>query len=465
MRNVLIFSGIHSYSALSASNPGSKNSVRMAHHLIRHGWRPVVVTQYKGLESDQHPVNLEDIPAYLSSFDETSEVVVRIKAEPSLGSRLIRSSQRMHNLHIGGKLLSPIWNGIGSGITGLARFLGDSHESGGGWSSIAARTGIRIADTIKIDAMLAITGWDAVFAGYRCHLKTGIPWIQIYHDPWREFIKPIGRPFLAIYLNHLILRSAAALSHCTPAWTRDMEKELHRPVTCLVNAYDAEQMAAAWRQQFDRFTVVYAGTVEPEVRDPRVFFAGMSLLRSEMPALADKIKFIYIGSQGDFLRKRAQEYGVSDLVQTLGSLSAPEVLPYIKGAHLLLMFLNQTNPFLVGCLSAKSAEYIGSGRPILLVSKTKNNYETDLIRLVRDTGSGWVAQSELDVVGILRKALEQYEASGDTFPPGGGCYAIGNLSYEHQAQKLAALLERIAQGERDPLIERLEDEFPWSRAD
>jgi glycosyltransferase involved in cell wall biosynthesis len=463
VRNVLIFSGSHSISSLHASDPGSRISAHLAHSLARTGWRSVVITQYKGNETDQPPVNLEDIPACLSAAGETGEVVLRVKAEQTPGRGLVRASQRLHGLQSGGKWVKPVWGGIASGMTGLAYLLGDSHESGGGWSSIAARAGMQVARSLQVDALVGITGWDAMIAAQRCHRQTSLPWIQIFHDPWQVFIAPAGRPLLALYLDRLVLRSAAAICQCTPTWSRELEQELHRPISCLINSYAAEHMAASKPRQFDRFTVVYSGTLDPGVRDPELFLAGMVLLRQEMPALAEKMQFIYIGSQADFLWKRAREFGVSDLVQCVGSLSALDVLPYIKGAHLLLMLLDQTNPFRVGCLTSKSAEYIGSGRPVLLIARTRNDEDTDLIRLVRDTGSGWAVREAAGVAGVLRQAYKQYDELGNTLSPGGGCTATGDLTYEHQTKKLAWLLERVSSGGIDPRFEDLEVAYPWSR--
>ena len=465
MRNVVIISNSHSRSALVAKNAGAMISAFLSQYLLRYGWRPLVVTQWTEDEENQVPIALDEIPSYLASFGETSEVVFRIQAVRSLGRQLIRTSQWVHHQHFGGRLLRPIWSSLGAGLTGLARLNGDSHESGGGWASVAAEAAVRIAWATEVNAVVALTGWDAPFATQRHHRRTGIPWIQYFHDPWQTFVKPAGRPLIGIYLRRFILSSAAAVCHCTPRWTRELAQELKRPVSCLINAYDSEQMTISRRQPFDRFTVVYTGTIETNVRDPKVFFTGLALLRAEMPELADDMQFVYIGDQDDFLRQRARECGVIDLVRCVEPLSPLEVLPYMKGAHLLLVMLDQTNPLNLGRLGSKAADYVGSGRPILLTSQTRNSCDTDLIRLIRDTGAGWIARDDHEVAAVLRQLLEQYRAVGDTNRPGQGRYPTGDLSYQRQVQKLALLLDRVARGERDPVVEDLAVEYPWSGPD
>ncbi len=465
MGNVVILTGSHSRSALVASDPAAKASAFLSQYLPRYGWRPLIVTQWKGDEANQAPVALDEIPNHWASFGETSEVVIGVQAVPSMGRQLIRASQWAHNQHFGGPLLCPMWAGLGAALTGFARLNGNSHESGGGWAPVATEAAVRIAQAKEVDAVLAMSGWDSPFAAQRCHLRTGIPWIQYFHDPWQFFVRPVGRPLIGAYLRRCILSSASAIMHCTPRWARELAQELKRPVSCLVNAYDSEQMTVSRRQPFDRFTVVYAGTVEADARDPKVFFAGLALLRAERPGLADHMQFVYIGAQDDFLWQQARECGVTDLVRCVEPLSPLEVLPYIKGAHLLLMMLDQTNPLDLGRLGGKAADYIGSGRPILLISQTRNGCDTDLIRLIRDTGAGWIARDDREVAAVLAQVLEQYRAVGNTARPGQARYPTGDLSYQRQAEKLALLLERVARGERDPVVEDLAVEYPWSSLD
>lgn len=465
MRNLVIFVASHSDAGVADIEPSGIASRFLGQYLVRYGWRPLVVTQWKEGEANQVPITLDEIPSYLASFGETAEVVFRIQAVRSLGRQLIRASQWAHHQRFGGRLPRPIWSSVGAGLTGLARLNGASHESGGGWAPVAAEAGVRIACATEVKAVAAMTGWDAPFAAQRCHRRTGIPWIQYFHDPWQMFVRPAGRPLIGIYLRRFILSSAAAVCHCTPRWTRELAQELKRPVSCLINAYDSEQMAASRTQPFDRFTVVYSGTIEADVRDLTVFFAGLASLRAERPGLADNMQFVYIGHQKDLLWQRAREHDVSDLVRCLGPLSAMEVLPYVKGAHLLLTTLDQTDALNVGRLGGKSAFYVGSGRPILLTSHTQDGCDTDLIRLVRDTGAGWIARDNHEVAALLGQLLEQYRAVSDTTRPGQGRYPTGDLSYQRQAEKLALLLERVARRERDPVVEDLAVEYPWSGTD
>ena len=107
----------------------------------------------------------------------------------------------------------------------------------------------------------------------------------------------------------------------------------------------------------------------------------MSKLCRDAPELVDGLEVLYIGWHQEVFRQRAAEAGVLERLRCLGTLPPEEVIPYLKGAHLLLMMLDQTADYNVGRLSGKVGEYVGAGRPILLIGQTDKGRETDLVRL------------------------------------------------------------------------------------
>ena len=46
-----------------------------------------------------------------------------------------------------------------------------------------------------------------------------------------------------------------------------------------------------------------------------------------------------------------------------------------------------------------------------------------------------------------------------------GNITYGDFSWQRQAHKLALVLDRVARGERDPVVEDLAGEYPWSATD
>jgi glycosyltransferase involved in cell wall biosynthesis len=435
-------------------------------HLLQWGWRTIIITQWTGEAGGTEPCSINEIPDQLRGLPKDQIIVLPIKAEDSFGRMLITLSRRIHRNAENKKLFRPVLHGIASFFSTLALFMtGATHITGGGWTWPAARTAIRTSKTLKIDAVLATSGWDSAIAAQRCSRHTGIPWVQYFQDAWQMFVPRIARPLYGVYYHYKVLSSASAICHCTPGWTRESSLELHRPVTCIIGGYDAEQMATVGAKQFDHFTIVFAGSAEIGIRDPKWLFEGISRLYHDAPKLVDGLEVLYIGWNEEIFIQRAKETGTLERLHCLGTLPPEEVIPYLNGAHLLQLMLDQTDDYNVGRLSGKVGEYVGSGRPILLIGQTDAGIETDLVRLIRDCGIGWVARNADDVVVVLRRLLEQYRTLGATTRPSGGKYLAGGFSWQRQAQKLALVLDRVARGERDPIVENLQAEYPWSRTD
>jgi len=437
-------------------------------HLLRSGWRVIVITQWTGEEGSPQLCTINEIHDRLRGISNDEVIVLPIQAEDSKGRKLINFALRAHQNADLSKLrmVRVALHAIGSFISAIALFTtGSTHTTGGGWTDPATRAAIRVSQLMKIKVALATSGWDSSIAARQFHKQTSIPWVHFYQDAWQMFLPRIARPFYGVFYDSWVLPSAAAICHCTPGWTRETMLELRRPVACVIGGYDAEYMANVEGSQFARFTIVFAGSAEIRLhggRDPKLLFDGLSRLICENPELAGDLEILYIGWNQDVFKKRATEAGVSERLRCLGTLKPEEVIPYLKGAQLLVLMLDQTVDYNIGRLTCKVSEYIGTDRPVLLLSQSDQGRETDLIRLIRDCGLGSVAQNLDDVVITLKKLLQQYNAFGYTSRPGNGIYPLVDLSWQYQTQKLGLILDSVARGERDPIVEDLAAEYPWS---
>jgi glycosyltransferase involved in cell wall biosynthesis len=463
MRNYILFTEHHDNSINTAGFTTARFSKYYSKLLGSHGWRSLVVTHSNGYGTWQPPIGLEEVERVLAEQEDEAEVIFRMKLRDNFGRRLIRISRNIHNIGLQrGGIKQKVYEKVASLLTGIALTTGDNHVTGGGWTSVAAEAAVRISKLVKVEAAVSFNCWAPPFAANRFSKLTGIPWILNFTDPWQASVSPEGRFLLGWYLDHFIFRSAAAVTHCTPYWAYELSGELKRPVSCLINAYDADRMNAAQPRTFDRFTIVASGAIESPSYNPEAFLSGLALLKSQQSNLVEKLQFVYIGPEGDVLQKRAMEHGVADLVRCVGSLSHEEVIPFTKGAQLSLVTLDQEPPLNVGRLLAKTPESLGSNQPILLIVKTHSRQDTDLVRLIRDTGSGWVVWDPNEVAALISQLLDKYQREGKIDRPGAGKFPVGDFTYQGQAKKLAQLLDRVAAGERDPQVEDLLQAYPWS---
>jgi glycosyltransferase involved in cell wall biosynthesis len=463
MRNYILFTEHHDNSINTAGFTTARFSKYYSKLLSSHGWRSLVVTHSNGYGTWQPPIGLDEVDRVLAAQKDDAEVIFRLKLRDNFGRRLIRISRNIHNIGLRrGGVNQKVFEKFASILTGISLSTGDNHVTGGGWTGVAVEAAVQISKLVKVDAAVSFNCWAPPFAANRFSKATGIPWILNFTDPWQASVSPEGRILLGWYLDHFIFRSAAAVTQCTPYWAYELSGELRRPVSCLINAYDEDRMHAAQPRTFNRFTIVATGAIESPSYNPEVFLSGLALLKAHQLNLAEKLQFVYIGPEGDVLQKRAMAHGVADLVRCIGPLSHEEVIPYTKGAQLSLVTLDQDPPLNVGRLLAKTPEYLGSNRPILLIAKTRGRQDTDLVRLIRDTGSGWAVWDPKEVAAVIGQLLEKYLREGQINRPGAGKFPVGDFTYQGQASKLSQILERVASGERDPQVEDIRQAYPWS---
>jgi glycosyltransferase involved in cell wall biosynthesis len=369
----------------------------------------------------------------------------------------------MHERAARGGIRRKFLNGAGSLLGYLAWLLGgDGYQMGGGWIPRALEAALCVVQTIGADAAFCTSGWDPMFAAVRLKRQLGIPWILDLTDPWEMFYVSVARFFYLTPFYRRFVPSAASLSQCTPGWARELSRKVGRPVACLISGFDADELDRVEARRFDRFTVVYVGNAESGNRDPSTFFAGLSLLGRMQPEVGSKVQVVYVGSNYDFFRQRASEQGVNEFLHCTGQVKLSEVTPYVKGAHLLLVAIDNRLGFNQGRLTAKVGEYLGTDRPILLMTQPLSECsKTDLARLIGETGVGWVAENAEAVAEVLRRLLKQYQATRTTMRPGGGRYAVGDFTWHGQSRKLASLLDQIAAGKRDPVLEDIRTAYPW----
>ena len=434
----------------------------LSKYLARWGWRPIIITQLEPDTTGTIPMPLDHIEKYLVSLRQDEVGVIPVAAGPSTGRFLLALSRQMHERAADGGLSGRMWESMGSVLTYLASLGGDSYPMGGGWIPKAVEAGLCVVKTIGVDAALCTSGLDPVYAAYRLGRKTGIPWILDLTDPWEMFYGTVARYLYLPPLYRRVVPSAACLSQCTPGWARELSRKVSRSVACLISGFDSDWVDRVEARRFDEFTVLYIGSAEVGNRDPQAFFAGLALLKRTKPEVGSKVKVVYVGSNCDFFQRRASEQGVVELLHCVGRVKLGEVMSYVKGAHLLLVALNSGLDFNRGRLTAKVGEYLGTDRPILLTQSLSKEGDTDLARLVRETGVGWVAEDAETVAKVLKGVLEQYWSTGTTMRPAEGRYPVGDFTWHGQSHKLALLLDQIASCKRDPIVEDICAAYPWA---
>jgi glycosyltransferase involved in cell wall biosynthesis len=140
------------------------------------------------------------------------------------------------------------------------------------------------------------------------------------------------------------------------------------------------------RSSGSRLTIVHAGSINAQFRDPRPLFAALARLVKGgriAPSEID-IRFVGAGAFGDAPEVRAAiaAAGLADSVTFLPRVPYEDSLRHLSDSDLLLLL--QASDDTVGLVPAKLYEYLRTRKPVLAL--VREGAITDVLAL---TGGGW----------------------------------------------------------------------------
>jgi glycosyltransferase involved in cell wall biosynthesis len=264
-------------------------------------------------------------------------------------------------------------------------------------------------------------------------------WIADFRDGWTT------NPYFANYptglhrrLNErwerLVAKEAdlvLAVSEPIAAHLRSVGAEPQK-LYVLPNGYDPDDFQGAPARSFDRFTLVYTGTLFGQ-RSPEPLFAALRILFDEHPELRDEVQALFLTKWQPEHEAMIERYGLKNNVRNLGLLSYRTALAFQKSAHVLVA-IEGAAPHGEMMLTQKVFEYVASGKPILAITP-----ENALARVVRETGTGYVVAPE-DIEGLVRRIYELFLGVAELRP------RVDILKKYHrreQALQLASLMHAL----------------------
>jgi glycosyltransferase involved in cell wall biosynthesis len=146
---------------------------------------------------------------------------------------------------------------------------------------------------------------------------------------------------------------------------------------------------------FNTFTIVYSGNFYNSLIRPEPFFQAMQRLIGNEPELKNKIRFLYVGSEEEWLRRMIREYALQDSVRITGRVSRRQSIDYIGRASLLLLRIVH------GKISTKLFEGLAAGAPMLALVQ-----EGEVARIVRAYSSNTYYIVRPDDVDAITAAIK-----------------------------------------------------------
>lgn len=406
------------------SHVSSERVTKLVKYLPEFGWESTVLTGHRGTAG---------LPSDPSLLDQVAGAeVLRARApELSLFYRTGRASGRdgaerataVRDVSRAGKLNPKSW------------LIPDPQIF---WLPFAVERALAASSRRRWSVVLATTSPPtAALIGHVVARRLGIPLVIDFRDAWTGYYAAPRRPAplaaLERRLEAHIVRSAAAITRVSGTYLQALIHRLDArrlpPVHEIPNGYDDDDFTGVVPAALPRFSIVHTGQLR---RTLQPLWRSLAVLQEREPTLRGAIHFWQVG----WVDRTAAPYleappdGVT--VHRVPPVPVREAIAYMLGADLLFI------EGMVRTLSAKTYQYLRSGRPILAITGEAPALAAELRSVVETTPMGRaLAHDETEAAAEFIRAVA-LAPRGEPAPPG---TAIARYSRREIARAMAGVLD------------------------
>ncbi len=285
--------------------------------------------------------------------------------------------------------------------------------------------------------------FSTYLAGRRLARQWGVPWVADYRDLWTNsnyyICGPIRRRFDRV-IERWILRTVSLTLTVSEPLADDLRREFGVRCEVVMNGYEPEEFGAEKAQPNNGLpvNVVYTGEVHKGRSDPATFLQAVKSLGVGPETLHVVFRGITVGPVGEL----ARDLGIEHIVDVGPAVPRAESVRLQQASDVQLLLL-WNHPGEVGNYSGKLFEYLGSGRPILMMGYPDGVAS----QLIRERDAGKIANTLSEVRTALEAWIEQKRSTGSI--EGTGQQTTAGLTRRDQAAVLARLLDDVVGARRD----------------
>ena len=306
------------------------------------------------------------------------------------------------------------------------------------WWLLGRRGASRCAAEFAPDVLLSSHGPPSA------HLLTShlsrqlqIPWVADYRDLWTgnpQEYRSRGAQAVAAHLERRCLRHAKACVTVSSPLAEQLSAFTSAPVTVVENGWEPDEFMAPSRAS-ERFTLLHAGTLYPQTRNPEPILAAVSRLIERGHIQYGEICLKFFGPPSLVLEECARKYQLERVIE-IRQVSRDQAIQAMRDADVLLL-LEWADLRGAGALTGKLFEYLGARRPILAWCHPLSAINEVIRSTDRGTSVSSIEEAEQSL-GILISEWRRGGSWRDDLPIGPA------LRYSRRAQ--ARRLERILRG-------------------
>ena len=406
---------------------------KVSHYLFEQGWDVRVLC-------GRHPAVPEDLPVELPPERVVRTGFFDVNALPKLVLGRSHVVRRGFEFRKEGLLTA-----LGRAYRNVVNFP----DGQIGWYPHAVRAGTAMIRASAPDVILAGTPWTSHLVASRLSRKSGIPWVGWYHDPWtdsrargaRSRIWPLSAVERA--LEDRNTSSASMLIMGSEAWRAQLATRFPRiPVHAVSFGFEPADYGPVPPPRGLPLRLTYTGRLY-ERQDPAQLFGAVKLLLRDGRLRPEEIRLRFVGRYLDVARRALARVEPPDGVVTIEDpLPHDEVVALQQQASALVLFLGEDDD--IGLLPAKTWEYMGARRPVLVIGGTEGNEALAVLRRAR---VGTWARGPQEIAAVLARWTGELRASGrlDVDPDEA---VIGRHEWADTAAGMGELLREAARRHR-----------------
>ncbi len=395
---------IVSYYFPPCGGPGSIRILKFIKYLKSYGWQPVILTVN---DADFHAKDenlLYEIPPDVKVF--RTKILEPYQLYRQLTGKKQHEPVDVATIPEQKKPGKSLRDKIAEFIRAVF-FIPDARL---GWMPFALRKGIQIINQFDDIELIFSSAppFTCHVTGFLLSKITGIPWVADFRDPWTQAYFYVNRPYLPNKieekLEKKLFKSADGIVSINKYILNDINDKynLHenKKFFIIPNGYDSTDFENIAPVQYNAFTIVYTGSLNPKM-SPKVFLEAIGELCSENREFAQNIKLVFVGRMPGEIRTYFENNRIKHAVNIINHVPHKESLKYLLSADLLLLIVPEYKQSKI-IMTTKIFDYIKAKKPILALTP-----ESEAANLIKETNSGYIV-SPNDKQTIKARVLKTY---------------------------------------------------------
>jgi hypothetical protein len=353
--------------------------LKFAKYLPQFGWEPVIYTPENPVPQAYDDSLLADIP------DGTFVLTQKIK-EPAnwFGLKKISRNKTQSTAFISESGKKSIFSELAIWIRGNF-FIPDARKC---WINLSYRFLKKKIKEGNFDAIITTGPPHSMhLIGYKLKLKTGIPWLADFRDPWTkiDYYHQLKLGRCADSKHHKqerkVLQTADAVVTVGPTMTSEFRDMGCSNVYTITNGFDIIPEKAE-TGKIESFKILHVGSM-PLSRNPENLWPVLKQMVEEDSNFKNDLIIECIGKVDFEILKQIESNGLSGNLKQTSHLPNEQAIREMQTAAVLLLVINNSQNS-KGILTNKFFEYLSVNRPILAIGPE----DGDVAEILKETGAG-----------------------------------------------------------------------------